>query len=302
MKQAVTGCAKILKREFPESQHALFLCGKGNNGNDGLWLASLMQDQGWNVSVILSHEDPSRKEVKVKAIQTLLPHASLWPKQPRDIFIPEHPLIIIDALLGIGVKGAPRSPVSDILNWVEQHSRPFDRMVALDFPTGIDVDSGEATDTHFHAHLTLSIGSIKKGALFRQGRDAVGKISPVSISLDRNLLPLEQIEGNWFDEIQACQLARPLPASTYKHRQGDVVIWAGSPSMLGAARLASEATLRSGAGLVRISTDEATANLLRATTKEIMILNQDKLEDKGVFENADAVLIGPGLEIRCSIH
>ena len=114
MAQAVDGCFHQIKNHFPNPGRALFLCGKGHNGNDGLWLARRMEEAGWNVNILLSHDPAQRKKISVDAVGLMEARGFIWPAHPA---LDERPTLVIDGLLGLGVRGEIHGPTREILDW-----------------------------------------------------------------------------------------------------------------------------------------------------------------------------------------
>lgn len=294
MEQAVHGLHEFISSRFPAGR-ALVACGKGNNGNDARWLASALSDSGWDVAVWSSHPDDEWTAVDSEPVPIRFSKAKtiLFPECPDACFSTHSPLLIIDGLLGLGADGAPRGTPAEMIRWLMQHKRPQDVTLSLDIPSGVDGNTGENFDPVFHADFTVAIGAVKSGSCTEEALPAVGRLSAVPISLN---LPGPVTDAEFFTLEDARSILRSRTADTYKHRQGVVHLWAGSPGMAGAALLASQSALRSGAGLVRLFTTKALAENIPLSCPEIMtapIQISGELNSK-VFD-CDALLVGPGI-------
>jgi NAD(P)H-hydrate epimerase len=296
MEQAAAGCLKEIQRHFPAKPPVWILCGKGNNGNDGLWLAGLLRRLGWTAETLLTHPPAGRKPVDSAAVALGLENAHVWPGRPPD---PAEgtALVLVDALLGLGASGKPRPPVSEMLEWAKERKKPRDTYVSIDFPSGMDPDTGEVEGAYFPADATLAIGAIKKGCVTEYGLALCGKILEVPLRMPAGLAEPAGI-WSWFDQESAGRLVRPIGAHAHKRANGIVGLWAGAPGMAGAAVLASRAALRAGAGLARLHAVPEVTNIALSQTPELMSGSSPDVSEEAVFaltRGYDAVVIGPGL-------
>ncbi|MGF1678634.1 MAG: NAD(P)H-hydrate dehydratase [Candidatus Methylacidiphilales bacterium] len=291
MQVAVDGMFVSLSEQFPPMK-CLVLAGKGNNGSDALWLASRLRAAGWNVEVWLSH--PRDADTMFHhAIQDEVGRAVVWPDVPEGAMEGSDQVIVIDGLLGLGAKGAPREPYASILRWVESQVRPFDLRVAVDVPSGLDGDTGEAYDPCFKADLTLALGAVKIGCVRGDGPMQCGRLRMLPLPLSGSG---PKAGRDFFTLEEARALCRHREVDTHKHRQGVVGIRAGSMGMAGAAVLASRAAIRSGAGLVRLAVDPELMPLLATATPEVMVQALGRDGELGsLLTDCDALLIGPGI-------
>ncbi len=294
MSQAVHGLYDFITSRFPTGR-ALVACGKGNNGNDALWLAHEMRKSGWSVTVWLSH--PTTERITVPShpepISMASQDAMVFPATPATLFKDSEPLLIIDGILGLGASGAPRGSSATMIEWLMQHRRPQDIALSLDTPSGLDGNTGECFTPSFRADYTVAIGAVKQGCLSEEASSAVGRLSAIPIDLSD---PAPASRSDFFTIEQARALFTRRHSSTYKHQQGTVHLWAGSSGMCGAAILASRAALRSGAGLVRLFSSEEVYPHLLTTTPEIMLesITLSKKLNKNILK-ADCLLVGPGM-------
>jgi NAD(P)H-hydrate epimerase len=296
MEQAANGCCRELQHYFPRKPRVWILCGKGHNGNDGLWLAGLLRRNGWQVECLLSHTPSERKFVASPEVAAGLESCRVWPARP-DEPDEDDALIVIDALLGLGANGAPRPPCSEMLEWVKDRKKPRDTYIAIDFPSGMDPNTGEVEDSYFPADATLALGAIKKGCVTEYGLALCGKILEVPLQYPAGT-PEPVSLWDWFDQESAVRLIRPIGAHAHKRANGIVGLWAGAPGMAGAAVLASRATLRAGAGLARLHAAPEVTGIALSQTPELMSGSSPDVSDEAVFAltcGYDAVVIGPGL-------
>ncbi|MFH1067258.1 MAG: NAD(P)H-hydrate dehydratase [bacterium] len=245
METAVAGCLRIIQEAVPHPRPTIVLCGKGNNGNDGLALAYELEKRGWPVEVFLTHPPRERAPHPLPHLGAFLQGAATWPAQPEEI---HHPKLVIDALLGLGAKGAIGGVMREMLEWCRIQKKNRDVYVSIDLPSGLDPDTGKPDEVAFQADITCAIGAVKQGCVADAALPFVGKIETVPLPQ----LPFLPTNQEWMTKEVVATLARRLPIGIHKHSRGRVNIWAGSVGMLGAAELAARAALRGGAGLVKL--------------------------------------------------
>lgn len=293
MKEAVEGIFEFIQRELTDLP-IVICCGKGNNGNDGLWLAWLLKQNNHEVTALVLSSYQVPNELSELPPAKMASAACIWKNfdtsKPRQ----SRPRIVIDALLGLGARGAPRGETLEILQWVEQTQRPGDIHVSIDFPSGWDANSGESFIPCFRADYTCMIGAIKQGFSTESASKTLGRIRPISIPLQQDH-PIKT-EAEFFTQQDALALQKPPAVTTYKNKQGRVSVLAGTLGMAGASILTSRASLRSGAGLIYLYVPEEIYTYVATATPEVIVksLPQNGLLPDTFFE-AEAIVCGPGL-------
>ena len=253
MQEAVDGCARWIREQLPAHFPVLILCGKGNNGNDGLLLAlQLLKEGKREVVALLSDPVLERRVPPFDEVRLFAEKCPVWPG--ISAIRKEGRRIVIDALLGLGAKGAPRGNAAEILHWVKVRKNSGDIFLAIDCPSGMDADTGEIYEPFFSAEITCAIGAVKSGCLQDRASEAVGRILPVPITLTKDY-PL-QPHGEFYTMREAVTNLVKIPVDAHKHSRGRLGILAGSPGMLGAAALCSLAAIRAGAGFVKLYQEE----------------------------------------------
>jgi NAD(P)H-hydrate epimerase len=176
---------------------------------------------------------------------------------------------------------------------INAHASP---VLAIDIPSGLDGDSGAIRGTVVRADLTVTFVGLKTGLFLQDGPDCVGELRFSDL----------QIPGKCYDDAEVL-LRRidydaflcELPArkrSAHKGDFGHLLLVGGGPGMPGAVRLAGEAALRSGAGLVSVATHPSHAAAISTGRPELMCHAVDKLSDlKPLLDKVDTLAIGPGL-------
>lgn len=290
MWQAGEALATLVTKKFSKTQHCLVLCGTGNNGGDGFVLASLLHQAGIRVTVVeatLHHERPT-EAARAKALwNNTSPQPSLSATDPW----PNDVDLIVDALLGIGLRQTPRQECQRLIDLANDYSAP---VLAVDIPSGLEAQTGQPLGSVIQATETLTFITLKPGLLTGKGRSYSGKLWVADLGLS-HLLP--QLSPP-IECLTARHLPRWLPqrqASAHKGDMGKVVVIGGAEGTAGAIRLSGEAALRSGAGLVRVLTHHSNLVPLLAARPELMVAELTPQSLHEALDWADVVAIGPGL-------
>jgi NAD(P)H-hydrate epimerase len=273
-------------------KHAVTVfCGSGNNGGDGYVIATLAKEKG--IAVQLIHlKQPQQLKGNAKRAYEIANKAGVTMVD----FSPEMVLedcIIVDALIGIGLKGSVRGTYCDAIELINNSNLV---VVAVDLPSGLNADTGDVENICVKAQTTICFIGLKQGLFTNHGPDYCGKI------IYQDLAEKSTI----FDEIppvaiklQLSSLLRhlkPRQASSHKNNYGHVIVVGGDYGYAGASLLAAEAALRTGAGLVSVATRQEHISLIVARRPEIMAHAVDSSEAlQTLLKKASVLIIGPGL-------
>lgn len=285
--------AEILER-YPSARSLSVLCGAGNNGGDGFVIAKLAIQKGFSVQLICvgGNDFSSRLQNEaLEAWQQLLEVCAEF--EMLDAATELQGEIIVDALLGTGLAGDVRGLFASAIQKINDAKLP---VIAVDIPSGICADTGKVLGCAVKADVTLSFIGLKRG-LFTS--DAVNFRG---LQLFDDL----KIPDEVYDRIPVTvfrttdeDLLESLPSRSrgaHKGHFGHLLVIGGNSGMGGAALLAAEAAMRSGAGLVSLATrsEHVTASLCRCP--EVMVHAVDSGGQLSPLLNkADVIVIGPGL-------
>ena len=272
------------------------LCGKGNNGGDGLAAARRLADAGASSRVCVV--DGADALVGLPATQRDRWRARGGRLEPDAATALDGADVVVDCLLGTGVHGPPREPHASAVRALDDAARRGAATVACDVPTGVDAATGGVEEPAVSADLTVTLGGEKAGLRMWPARGRCGRIVLGDIGVDDGE---EQPAAHLLSDADAAALLPPPPDGTHKHRRGVVVILAGSDDMRGAAVLAARGALAGGAGLVTVATSPAARETVAAAVPEALTVAvpADLAGARAVLERvlarADALAIGPGL-------
>ncbi len=265
------------------------LCGPGNNGGDGFIVARLLQDAGWPVRVALWGERAALRGDAAWAADT-------WggPVEPAVPACLDGAGLIVDALLGAGLGRAPAGVLETLIQAVNTAAAP---VCSIDVPTGLDGASGRCPGAAVQAVLTVTFCRRKPGHLLLPGRALCGTLICADIGMPEAALAslVPEAQANHPDLWSG---AFPWPRTDgHKYRRGHALV-VGGERMLGASRLACQATARIGAGLVTLAVPPAAWAIQAGALTSIMVeaLPPDGALDQVLADTRrNALLIGPGL-------
>jgi hydroxyethylthiazole kinase-like uncharacterized protein yjeF len=288
-------------RLSPEDR-IVVVCGAGNNGGDGFVVARHLLARGATVEVFLAgrsekvmgdariHHDAY---IDLGGTFVELPEGSELAPLRRSM---AGARCVVDALFGTGLDRPLRGFLAQIVELINEASC---RCVALDVPSGLDADSGGALGVAILADATITFGHLKIGLLTPDGARLAGDIHVVDLGVPDGKI-LSHV-GHTAEVIHPALLRPyfvPREANAHKHAAGNVLVIAGSPGKIGAAKLAAEAALRAGAGLVTTCTWPEAAAALEPRFVEVMLARLDRERLSASIDEAlvgrHAVAIGPG--------
>ncbi|BAP43060.1 YjeF family protein [Pseudomonas sp. StFLB209] len=288
MQRAARATWRAVRRRWPEAGVLTVLAGHGNNAGDGYLVAQLAHQAGWVVRV-LAVGDPAalhgdaataHQQARAAAVEILQ-----WLGQPLVG-------VVVDALLGTGLRGEVREPYKAAIEAINAADLP---VVAVDIPSGLSADTGQALGCAVRADLTVTFIALKLGLFTGAAADHVGQLLCEDLQADPQSLSQTPATATRLDSANLAALA-PRPRTAHKGQFGRVLVVGGDHGFGGAALLSAESALRSGAGMLTLATraEHVTAALVRMP--EIMsaaIHSANQLT--GLVAAADVLVAGPGL-------
>ena len=291
IENAGRSAALVLERVFPEGRVVVF-AGSGNNGGDGLALSRALAGWGRPVTVVQASSRPPDARLLHQWPLPLL-DAAAEDARPEIERATASAGVLVDAVLGTGISGAPRAAQARLLESMNQAERP---LVSLDIPSGVDADTGAVPGTAARADLTVAFGWPKLGSLLQPGRAHAGRLVAVEIGfppVPAATFGARVVTPGWAEEV--LPVRRP---DTHKHQVGSLLLLAGAPGMAGAAIMAARAALRAGAGFVRIASTSANRHLLQSAVPEAVFVDTaDRAALARAAAGSTALVAGPGLGV-----
>ncbi|MEJ5369610.1 MAG: NAD(P)H-hydrate dehydratase [Bryobacteraceae bacterium] len=287
MENAACRFVEFLERQYAplERQRVVVVCGKGNNGGDGMAIARQlwMRFRPAALDVVLAWPPEELRgdaeiNYRMLAAHGVRMHREITPEMRAAT-------LVVDALLGTGLTGPARGAA---LEWIREINRGFPgaSVVSVDMPSGLCEDGESVLPEH-----TVTFTAPKREQVLPPTCDRVGQLHVVEIGTPREML--ERDAGLWLSLIEPRQFRRllePRPRGSHKGDFGHVLVIGGWEGKGGAAAMAGWAALKAGAGLVTVACADAERRTVTALAPELMTQGLD--EDPG---EKDVIALGPGL-------
>jgi ADP-dependent NAD(P)H-hydrate dehydratase / NAD(P)H-hydrate epimerase len=284
-------------------RRAVIVCGKGNNGGDGLVAARHLARHGVRVAVVAVERLDDLREPSATNVGRLDEAGSVrvlgfsGAALERELGRAD---IAIDAVFGTGFRGVPEDEWADAIVGLNRSTAP---VVAVDIPSGVNGETGAVEGEAVRADLTVSFGAAKVGAVILPGAEFAGTIRVADIGF------LDELVRTDTFLVEAADVAGVLPErtiDTHKRATGVLVVVAGSRDMTGAVRLIAQAAGRIGAGLIQVAVPESIlpvvqAGLVEATFLPLPETSRGSVAGSAIgvllerLQAADALAVGPGL-------
>jgi NAD(P)H-hydrate epimerase len=291
MNRAGVSVFEAARSRFTSAQRWLILCGGGNNAGDGYVVARLARQAGLEVAVYALREPAQLKGDAARAAGDWLESGGevrAWPVRGRI-----RADLVIDALLGTGLDREVGGAYRKAVEWIRRQRCP---VVAIDIPSGLHADSGRVMGVAVEARLTVSFIGQKRGLFTADGPDHAGETQFDDLGTPPGVHDLISDSGIRIRESIIEKTLSARPRNSHKGHYGHVLVVGGAPGMSGAARLAGEAALRSGAGLVTVATHPCHASVLNLARPELMVAaTATPAELEPLLERATVLAVGPGL-------
>ena len=291
-----------MRAKYPDAQSICIICGTGNNGGDGYVVARLAHQSKLKVTLIQLGNPDSISGDALLANHDYVKSggvSSNFNDLQLDTILQDVDLIV-DAMFGTGLS---RNVSGEYLTVIEAVNAKADSssksiVVAIDIPSGLAADTGAVFGNCIKADLTVTFVGLKRGLFTGQARDYVGETAFDTLSIPakayQQLEPIRPV--NIIADSILKQHLKPRPKCSHKGHFGHVLLIGSDEGMGGAIRLAAEAALRCGAGLVSVATHPAHATTLNMGRPEIMVhAIAQAAALKPLLERASVIVIGPGL-------
>jgi len=247
MQRAGAAVAAEVMRRWPDARRIAIHAGGGANGGDGRIAGEILSSHG------------------------------------REI-VEERPEVIVDALLGTGMKGVPRDETARVIEEINAAGVP---VLAVDIPSGVDASTGEVAGAAVRAEVTVTMHGRKVGLAVAPGRFLAGEVVVAEIGLISGETEHALVTPAVLDEVP-----RRSPRDN-KYTSGHVLVVGGSRGMTGAAALAARAAFRADAGYVTVCVPEESVPVMEALVVEAVKRPLQQVDEAAA--RADALALGPGL-------
>ncbi|HET6832127.1 MAG TPA: NAD(P)H-hydrate dehydratase [Solirubrobacterales bacterium] len=274
------------------------VCGKGNNGGDGMVAARVLRTAGHEVDVLSIWPLDELSADSSANLERLAGGAEVVSEAGWDAALAASGAII-DAIFGTGFSGAPRGTAAAAIEAIAGSGAP---VVACDIASGVDASTGEIAGAAVAADLTVTFHVVKVGHRIAPGKGHTGRLVVAPIGIPEGAPP-SAVAGVVGDA--ALGLPPPRGAASTKFSSGEVLVVGGSRGLTGAPCLAARAAIRAGAGYATVGCPASLEPILEAKLTEVMTTGLDEADGSldvaavgAILERAEraaCAVIGPGL-------
>jgi NAD(P)H-hydrate epimerase len=292
MKSAGEACYQVLKMHFPNVKRVLVLTGRGNNGGDGYIFATQAKQAG--LSVQLFHlGDPGKLsgDAELAKQSWLIEKGEIEHIEQIDFASAD---VIVDALLGTGLSGPLRVDYQRLICKINQSDKP---VLSVDIPSGLNADNGTINDVAVKAVATVTFVGLKQGLFTGRAAEYCGQIYFSGLGITDQFALLAKSDVTRVAYQQLSQILTPRNRVSHKGAFGRTLLIGGNLGMPGAIRLAAEACLRTGSGLVKVLTRSENQDVVMSGRPELMLAQVDieSLDEMSLSNWATNLVVGPGL-------
>ena len=290
----------------PLDKRVRIFCGKGNNGGDGFAIARHLRNGGAEIELFLTG---AVKDLRGDALFNCELYKKLGGRvnevNPEIGFRlgRKKPDLVIDALLGTGFMGPVLGLYAEAIDIINSTDV---QVLAVDIPSGVEADTGFVTGSAVIATRTITFGLLKAGLLLPPGRECSGQLVVADIGIPPQFVRKQRIRQYIVGRGDVAECFPERHPTDHKGKAGHVFILAGSPGLTGAAALAAEASMRTGAGLTVVGTPVSLNPVLESKLTEAMTLPLPENRNGCLCEEAysacrdriewaDVLVFGPGV-------
>ncbi|MFY1666409.1 NAD(P)H-hydrate dehydratase [Pseudomonas sp. Pseu.R1] len=288
MQRAAHAAWRAIRRRWPEGRQLAVLAGHGNNAGDGYLIAALAKRAGWQVVVFAVGDCSGLQGDAETAYKEALSEQVViqpWIQQPLSG-------IVVDALLGTGLKGNVRAPYASAIEHINDSGLP---VMSVDIPSGLCADTGRTLGAAVRADLTVTFVGLKIGLFTADAPEVVGELIFDDLQADPAIVAQTPVSIKRLDKSNLPAL-KPRPRTAHKGLFGRVLVIGGDHGFGGAALLAAESTLRCGAGMVTLATRSEHVAAALARFPEVMTVGIHSANQlMALMDPASVLVVGPGM-------
>lgn len=285
MENAGSYCARIIRKTFENTnkRNALVVCGKGKNGGDGFVIARKLYENGYKVNVLMAMGLPTDEESSemLSRIRAMGINIAYYNNTTDKYF--EDAQIIVDCIFGVGFKGEPDANISSLISRINDSSAT---VVSIDVPSGLEGDSGKASQNAVSADMTIAVLVLKPVHVLKPSMEKCGKVVVAPLGIPEKCF--EQVTTTLFtvsaDELKS--FFKKRDTDSHKGTLGTVLVIGGSYEMPNAVYFASQGAVNSGAGLVKVAFPSVAYSAIAPKTYEQILIPLESNKKGRISQNA----------------
>lgn len=304
MERAALACVQWITDRYDTTIEFQLFCGLGNNGGDGLAIARLLAEKKYTVHVLVINYSEKRSpdflfnyerlklstgnNIRMDEISSVESFKTTFQFNPQSV--------IIDAIIGAGLKDPAKGFVTHVIDFINQQPLP---VISIDIPSGLYCDSlNNAKDHIVKAGSTLTFQFPKLSFMFAENAGHIGEFSILDIRLHAEYIHTIPTKNYFITKNDVYSFFKIRNTIAHKGVFGHALIVAGSKGKMGAAVLAAKACMHSGAGLLTVHAPNCGYEILQTSLPEAMVSSDteaDHISDNIRIESYNAIGVGPGL-------
>jgi len=300
MERAAMACVGWIESKFDNSTAFVIVCGKGNNGGDGLAIARLLQEKKYSVHVFVVNHSTNASADFSENLKRLNSKNKLVELTAIDEFKisaePQTPFVVIDALFGSGLSRPLDGIAKHVIAYLNQLRVP---KIAIDIASGLYADKhNDKEDTVFETDYTLTFQFPKLSFMFAENTKYVGAFKILDIGLHKQYIAETPSTYLFVTDEFTRSLLQKRNAAAHKGNFGHALLLSGSLGRIGAAILASRACLRSGAGMLTTRIPKCGYTSMQTAVPEAMVdvdTENNFIADAVLLDKYNAIGVGPGI-------
>lgn len=289
MQRAANACWRALRLRWPHAAEVTVLAGAGNNGADGYLIAALARRAGWHATILaLAPTDKLTGDAAMAFAEAQAAGAHCQPWGNGTALRG----VLVDALLGTGLGREVQGAYAEAIEAVNTSGLG---VLAVDIPSGLNADTGHVMGTAVRADLTVTFIAPKLGLFTGEAPTLVGSLVFDDLNADASILAQVKPQATLL-KPGGLPLPAPRVATAHKGQFGRVLVIGGERGTGGAAIMAAESALRTGAGMVSLATRDV--HLAPALTRlpEVMTAAVDSANQlPALIKAASVLVVGPGM-------
>lgn len=304
MERAAMACFRRLLKLLKPEQEIVVFCGKGNNGGDGLAIARLLIEHGFECNAVIIHfsekfsSDALQNDKRLREKYTTR-IVDITSSDELKKIAPKKNTVVIDAMLGTGTNKPTEGLLAETIRFINDQ---FQKIISIDVPSGLFTDQHSPELTAIiRSTLTLTFQLPKLAFLQPENQKYVPEFEILDIHLDKKELSNQTSHYFYLTKEDFRTLLRPRNKFSHKGNYGHALLMAGSKGKSGAAIISAKACLRSGAGLLTVhSTKETVVGVLNHLPEAMTIEDRqpDFISHLDKPEVYDAIGFGPGVGLH----
>ena len=297
MERASSVFTKSFYKLYDADFKVLIFAGTGNNGGDGLAIARMLHQNGYDVEAVICGEPENGSEdFKTNLKRAGNQGIKIISAEDFEFEKTSEKSVIIDAIFGNGLNRKIEGFFAEIIKKINKSNI---EVVAVDFPSGVFCDNLNQDEVKIIANYTLTFQCPKPAFFMKENEEFLGEWEILDIGLHPDFE--KNTETNFYFTLKEDYIEKPRAKFSHKGTYGHALLIAGSHGMMGAAILASKACLRSGVGKVSISAGNKENDIIQIAVPEAIFLPNDleksisEIWREPDLEVFDAIGIGPGI-------